>query len=291
MGQGTPRPFLKWAGGKTYLLDELRGRIPHTWDSTTDLYVEPFVGAGALFWALLPKRARLNDLNSGLIATWKVLALSSRGPMNARYQLDTHLQDMAIQYAREPEATYYCYRDQFNACKPSLTTERLAALMIFLNKTCFNGLWRVNRKGAFNVPWGKRPDATIHDLDNLSLCRVHLTLSELVLSAVDFEQMCIKSDRKGALIYCDPPYAPVSPTANFTSYTENSFTMQDQYRLADWAAQQRAAGAHVIISQSAVSEVIERYKRHGFKCDCVKAPRRINSNGSRRDCVDEYIIY
>lgn len=285
------RPFIKWAGGKTYLLPEIKKRIPSTWNPENDLYVEPFLGAGALFWELAPKRAWLNDLNAALMTTWAELTwprLLPRGTI----ELDHTLQSLARKYAAAPEETYYDFRRLFNEQYPdALLSTTTAALFIFFNKTCFNGLWRVNRQGHFNVPWGKNPNATIYDPVNLAVCQACLKATTLTLTARDFGDLEWGRAVKGALIYCDPPYVPVSKTANFTSYTQAGFTMVEQRRLADWAKRQRENGAYVIVSNSTDSEIVDYYRDLGFTCDLVQVPRRVNSKGAGRGNVGEYIIY
>jgi DNA adenine methylase len=288
-----PRPFLRWAGGKTYLLPEIKKRIPATWNPETDLYIEPFVGAGALFWELAPKRAWLNDLNRALITTWAEFAWPPRRPL-----LAARLRSEAERYRRDPEAVYYQNRQRFNEAGPDEELAELAALFIFLNKTCFNGLWRVNKRGHFNVPWNKNPNAAVYDPANLAACRMRLRSARITLTACDFDQMDLqnvlypeRTISKGALIYCDPPYTPVSKTANFTAYTADGFTYADQLRLLGYAVKLKAEGAHVILSQAADESLINQYRRCGFTCDLVQVPRRVNSKGAGRGCVGEYIIF
>jgi DNA adenine methylase len=278
-------PFLKWAGGKTQLLPELLKRIPPSWNRETDLYVEPFLGGGALFWELQPKNAVLGVASEELYIAWLGL--------DTLYVDDTfeNLCRLRDRYARLPEATYYAIRESEPAAGAIGTR---AARTIFLNKTCFNGLYRVNSKGGFNVPWGQNPAATVFDEENLSACANFLRDNQPDLNHRDFESLpCsgVSGGVRGAFIYCDPPYVPVSKTSNFTSYTAGGFTYADQLRLAVWAAKLRDAGAHVMLSQAADEILIDQYRRLGFKCDKVAARRNINSKGAKRGPVGEYIIY
>lgn len=279
-----PHPFIKWAGGKTQLLPELRKRIPQTWNPETDLYVEPFLGAGALFWDLQPKHAVLNDANEELYTTWLGL--------DRLYVKDTFkaLSDLQAVYRQNPEAAYYSYRDEL-VVPPSEIGLR-AARSIFLNKTCFNGLHRVNAAGKFNVPWGKNPKAQVFDEENLAACAQFLQENQTLggLHHGDFADV-LTNVPLGTLVYCDPPYVPVSATAKFDKYTAGGFSYADQLRLVVWAASLRDNGTHVILSQAADENLIDQYRRVGFKCDLVQARRNVNSKGDKRGAVGEYIIH
>jgi DNA adenine methylase len=196
------------------------------------------------------------------------------------------LQHHEASYRRNAELHYYRIRDTF---RDECDDPQVAADLIFLNKAGFNGLYRVNREGKFNVPWGKNPNATICDADNLRLCSAALQRVELL--SIDAGMALTPLDGvEGALIYYDPPYSPVSETSNFTAYTPGGFTYLDQLNLLTWAAEWRRLGAHVILSQAADESLIEQYRRCGFTCDKVQARRNINSVASKRGCVDEYII-
>jgi len=262
-----PRPFLKWAGGKTQLLPELLKRIPKSWNPATDLYVEPFVGAGALFWKLRPKRAMLNDANAELIDTYEELRRYWPGVVR------NHLRVLARNYSVDPESVYYKARASIDYSALGWT----AARMIFLNKTGFNGLYRVNKAGQFNAPWGKNPKATICDEVNLQACAEFLRSCDVRLTAVDFTDVSIGGfNSVGSLWYADPPYIPVSKTSNFTSYTTDGFTYYDQLRLLAHARWLKNQGVHVLLSQAADESLIDQYRRCGFTCDQVQARRAVN---------------
>lgn len=278
-----PKPFLKWAGGKTQLLPKLLKRIPQSWNPETDWYVEPFVGAGALFWELQPRQAALNDINEELYTTW--LAFD---PLYVS-EFFHALRDLREPYAIDPEGTYYRWRAL--KVRPGDIGVR-AARMVFLNKAGFNGLYRVNKSGEFNVPWGRNPEANFFDEGNLRACAQFLnggaTDTIANLSCVDFESAHVPT---GALWYADPPYTPISKTSNFTSYTADGFSYADQLRLLVHAIRLKAAGIHVLLSQAADESLIDQYRHCGFTCDFVEARRAINSKGGGRGPIGEYIIY
>lgn len=280
-----PRPFLKWAGGKTQLLTALRARIPSSWDPSRDPYHEPFLGAGALYFSLLPTHAYLGDANADLVSCWRAIRDDVDGVV-------AELSRWREAYAREPETTYYAVR--------LLVPEQLgpaarAARLILLNKAGFNGLYRVNKRGMFNVPWGKNPKANFLDEVNLRNCARALSQGEGSVDCQDFGKVGTvkkrESAKAGSLVYLDPPYFPVSKTSNFTAFTQGKFGMAEQERLAKMAARLRDRGVHVIISQSACEEVVELYRKSGFTSDLVAATRRINSKTSSRGSVGEYIIH
>jgi DNA adenine methylase len=277
-----PRPFLKWAGGKTQLLPELLKRIPKTWNRETDFYVEPFVGAGALFWELQPAHAILNDANEELYIAWLAL--------EACYikEFFTVLGALRGYYAARPEETYYEWRAL--KVKPDYIGMR-AARTVFLNKAGFNGLYRVNADGGFNVPWGRNPKANIFDEENLAACAEFLRGADLVFHRGDFADALPAAPPPGTLVYCDPPYVPVSKTSNFTTYTAGGFPYVDQLRLVQYAVWLRDCGCHVMLSQAADEILIDQYRRCGFKCDLVSARRNVNSKAGKRGPVGEYIIH
>jgi DNA adenine methylase len=276
------RPFVKWAGGKSKLVPQILERIPASWSRETDLYVEPFFGGGAVFFALQPKRAVLNDANSDLIHVYCTLRDDALAVSRALHALE-------MRYRARPGIVFAEIRDDFNADIATFDEMR-AAQLIFLNKTCFNGLYRVSSSGEFNVPWGKNPNVGFPTFEHLQCCSAALQGAQL--TAYDFaDPEFAKLDMKGALIYCDPPYMPVSDTADFTSYTVDGFEYVCQLHLAVQAAYWRAEGAYVILSQAANESLVDQYRRLGFHADLVQAARAINSKGTGRGMVGEYIIY
>jgi DNA adenine methylase len=266
-----PKPLLKWVGGKRQLLSELRKYIPAKFGR----YYEPFVGGGALFFDLRARgwdgRASLNDMN-GLLA-WTYVGVRDDVEWVIR-----RLQKM--KYDRD----YYA---ETRASQPGLdeSVAFIAAWFIYINKTGFNGLWRVNKSGQCNVPFGRYDNPTICDEPTLRACSEALRRGEI--RNVDF-QAAGGVAYKGDLVYYDPPYAPVSATANFTGYTSGGFNYTDQVRLRDLAWRQREKGVHVILSNADVPLVRALYAK--FDIHAVEARRAINSTAGKRGKVGEVII-
>lgn len=264
------RPFIKWAGGKTALLSEILPRLP----AKINTYYEPFVGGGAVFFALAAekrfKRAVLTDGNEEVSHAYMALENDVDGVARA---LKKHVYN---------EKHYYAVRAQ-NPEK--LGTNSRAARFIYLNRTCFNGLYRVNRKGEFNVPFGKYANPTICDEENLRAVAEVLHGVDGRLS--DFEET-VSDAKRGDTVYMDPPYAPASETADFTAYTAGGFGPKDQERLRDVAKKLIDRGVFVLLSNSDTPFVRKLYK--GFKIEKVEAPRRVNSKGGKRGNVGELLI-
>lgn len=251
------KPFLKWAGGKTQLLDELYKRLPSSLIQSGEIerYVEPFVGGGAFFFFLKRnfkfKESFLIDINKELIIGYKVI-------QNNVNELIDELSSMEEKYLKLSEEQrkdfYYNIRDEYNRQKDNfdyvnynLDWVKRAADLIFLNKTCFNGLYRLNKKGEFNVPFGKYKNPTICDADNL--IEVSKALENTEVICADFEESK-KYIHKNTLVYLDPPYRPLNNTSNFTSYNENGFDDDDQRRLAQFFKEMDKKGAYLILSNS-----------------------------------------
>lgn len=262
------RPFLKWAGGKTNSLPRLIQHFPVSFKR----YVEPFVGGGSVFLSLRPGvAASLNDSNEELINAYKVVR-ESPGELMKR------LDRLAARYSEE----------FFFKVRSSLPSEKVAraARLIFLNKTCFNGLYRTNSKGEFNVSFGKRERCPeLYDSENL--VEIAERLRKVHLSAGDFEDL-IDSCGEGDFVYCDPPYVPVSPTANFSSYTRDGFSFVDHSRLRDAAERAEKRGAVVFVSNSNSEIVRQLYAR--WQAIPLEAPRCINSRGDKRGPVVELLL-
>ena len=275
--QDRPHPFLKWAGGKTTLIEEIAKRVSPT--ETFTRYVEPFVGGGALFFWIrheLPRlTCRIADRNPLLTNTYVVV----------RDAVDELISALEV-HARKHSTDHYYEVRQSN---PSDPVER-AALFIYLNRTCYNGLWRVNRRGEFNVPLGKYTNPKI--LDEKTLRMVSQTLQDVEIWCVDFEEAvgdCGRND----LIYFDPPYQPLSATSRFTSYTPEGFGREEQERLARVFEILRKKGAFVILSNSDAEIVRNLYQVLSPKpiLDRVRVARSINSKAGRRGAIDELLIY
>ena len=296
------KPFLKWAGGKTQLLDELYKRLPSSLiqSGKIERYVEPFVGGGAFFFFLKRnfrvKESFLIDINKELIIGYKVI-------QNNVNELIDELSSMEEKYLKLSEEQrkdfYYNIRDEYNRQKDNfdyvnynLDWVKRAAYLIFLNKTCFNGLYRLNKKGEFNVPFGKYKNPTICDADNL--IEVSKALENTEVICADFEESK-KYIHKNTLVYLDPPYRPLNNTSNFTSYNEDGFDDDDQRRLAQFFKEMDKRGAYLILSNSDPKneDVDDNFFDElyaGFIIERAKAKRYINSNGDKRGDISELII-
>ena len=295
------RPFLKWAGGKRQLLPRLREFYPDGFAA----YHEPFLGSGAVFFDLANAgrlghgRIRLSDVNADLIGCW--LRLRDRPDA-----VVGGLRKLAAGYGKAPMDHFYQVRnDTFNPARKAIMngtgpeaeayTADLAAMFIYLNRTGYNGLFRLNSSGLFNVPRGRYKNPRICDEDNLR--RVSSTLSELsvTIEHASFDAV-LRSARAGDFIYFDPPYAPLSTTAQFTSYTSDGFGGKDQRHLQQVLIALAKKGCHVLLSNSTAPEIAALYDGNanalnaGIRAHRVPARRAINSNASRRGHVEEYII-
>lgn len=262
----TPRPFLKWAGGKSQLLGQLRARIPKSFDR----YFEPFLGGGALFFALRPARGVLSDVNREIIDCYTAV------------RDDVTDLVAALRDHRYDSKHYYAVRGADPAKLPRI--ER-AARTIFLNKTGFNGLYRVNRAGKFNVPFGRYAKPAICDEENLRGCSAALANVELV--AADFESAAGRA-AAGDFVYFDPPYVPLSRTAAFTAYAPGGFDLDAQSRLAAFFGKLAGRGVAVLLSNSDVPEIRKLYAR--YRIDSIEATRVINCKGTRRGPVRELLV-
>ncbi|MGI5864072.1 MAG: DNA adenine methylase [Myxococcales bacterium] len=268
------RPFLKWAGGKTQLLDELVARTPERFGT----YHEPFLGGGALFFRLKllgrVRRARLSDVNPELINAWKVVR-------DTPYDLVAALEKLEDRLA---EKDYY----EIRGLDPDkmLPAER-AARLLYLNKTCFNGLYRENSKGKFNVPYGRYTRPKV--LDRELLLNVSKALEEADIQAQPFLKVA-KSAKPGDFVYFDPPYHPVSTTSSFTKYSRSGFGEQEQRVLAQVFADLAERGVHVLLSNSDTPLIHELYEGKGFEITRIEAARAINSKADKRGPVGELLV-
>ncbi len=270
-----PRPFVKWAGGKSQLLDRLEQYFPKNFDT----YYEPFLGGGAVFFHLVNTRPKFNavlsDVNKELMSTYVVIK-------NEVEDLIPLLKEHRVKYRSDPKTYFYKVR----ASEPSLSVER-AARLIFLNKTCFNGLYRVNKSGKFNVPCGWFLNPSILDEENLRSVSAALCWSNAKILSQDFQD-ATKNAKKGDFVYFDPPYNPKSVTASFTSYTEGGFGKEDQERLNQWSTELSNRGCDVLLSNSDTPEIHALYK--DYHIEPVSAMRAINCKGNGRRGHTELII-
>lgn len=260
-------PVLKWAGGKGQLFDFIRERIPQEYGR----YFEPFVGGGAIFLGIQPRRLVINDTNEQLINLYAQLRDATELVIREISRLDGVPCDR-IRYL-EVRARY----NQKIASK-SLDAE-CAALMIWMNKHCFNGLYRVNGKGLFNVPYNNKTNGKSIDEDNLIAVGAYLRAADLTISCSDFEVAC-EDVRAGDFVYFDSPYIPESATADFTDYTKEGFSRADHERLAALFARLDGIGAKVMLSNNDVPLVRELYD--GYAIQSVDVKRMINRDASKR---------
>lgn len=264
----TASPILKWAGGKSALIPQFTPYFPK--EGRYKRYIEPFAGGAAVFFHLRPAQGFLIDLNSDLIEVYTVV----------RDDLD-HL----ITALKE----HYNDRDYFykvRAQNPDeLTPAQSAARLIFLNRTCYNGLYRVNRQGQFNVPFGKYKNPTICDIPGLRAASA--ALQHAHLEVADFE-IVLKYAEPGDFIYFDPPYQPLSPTSSFTGYTSNGYTSDDQSRLAVVYRKLDERGCLLMLSNSSAPLIYELYQ--GYKMKEINARRAINSKPDGRGVIKELLV-
>lgn len=283
------RQFLKWAGGKTQLISEIDKRLPHKEieSGQIDTYIEPFIGGGALFFHVVKKYPQLHrfllfDINQDLVNCYN--AIKSNVDM-----IIAETQKLEDRYLRgdetEHKEMFYRIREEFNL-------DRSPAKLIFLNKTCYNGLYRVNRKNEFNVPFGGYKNPTICDEENLKA--VSSVLQNAVITATDFKES-EKYINKRCFVYLDPPYRPISSTASFTSYAKDDFTEEDQIELSSFCNRIKQQGAKFLLSNSdpknedAGDDFFERYYKR-FMIKRVKANRAINCKAFGRGQINELII-
>jgi DNA adenine methylase len=269
-------PFIKWVGGKTQLLSELLKHFPEK----IGTYYEPFIGGGAVFFTLAStrrfERACINDWNEELVNLYRTVRDSPADLMAVLLVIEE-------EYKETPETVYYKWRaEDPKTLKPLVA----AARFIFLNKAGFNGLYRVNKKGGFNVPWGKREKVTTFDPENILACSKALLMNGSITQG-DFES-AVTEAKAGDLVYFDPPYVPVNLTSNFTSYTSDGFGFPEQERLAKLFKTLVARGVKVVLSNSDTQVVRDLYA--GCIIHSVQARRAVNSKGSSRGPVGEVIV-
>jgi len=273
----TPKPFVKWAGGKRQLIPILNQNLPESFGT----YYEPFLGGGALLFHILWKKnnqkCSVSDLNSDLVLAYTVI----RDRPDA---LIISLKNHEKNYQTDSNSYYYSVRES----NPRSAIEKTSRL-IFLNRTCFNGLYRVNSKGKFNVPLGKYTNPNIVNEENIRSVSNILQSNRTSIKCRDFEAV-LHDAKKGDLVYFDPPYQPVSTTANFTSYTNKDFTYDDLRRLAELCLRLDSKGCKVLLSNSDSKEVADIFSEKPWKVTKIEANRSINSNSKKRTGHFELLI-
>ena len=273
----TPKPFVKWAGGKRQLIPIITSHIPNKFER----YFEPFLGGGAVFFHLISQNKKskwlISDLNSDLVLSYITIRDNIKELISA---LEFH----AKNYAKNSSTYYYKIREN----NPKSQVDKVSRL-IFLNKTCFNGLYRVNSKGKFNVPLGKYINPNIVNKENLLAVSKTLQSKDIIIKCQDFED-ALKSAGSDDFVYLDPPYQPVSTTASFTSYTDNNFDFTDQKRLFVKFKSLDKRGVKVLLSNSKSTEILELFREFKDGIIEINANRFINSVSQKRTGHTELLI-
>ncbi|WP_298839738.1 DNA adenine methylase [uncultured Clostridium sp.] len=266
------QPVLKWAGGKRQLLSEISKYIPKGIKN----YYEPFIGGGAVLFHLQPKRATINDFNSELINVYTVIR--------------DNLEELIIDLQKHRNEEEYFYNTRGLDRTPefdTLTNIQKASRIIYLNKTCYNGLFRVNLSGEFNTPFGKYKNPNITNDIALKAVSKYLNENNITFLNGDFEE-ALHGIRKGSFVYFDPPYYPISDSSSFTGYTLDGFSKKDQERLKKLCDKLTKQGVKFLLSNSSAPFILELYK--DYNIEFVKANRNINSNGAKRGEINEVLV-
>ncbi|HEY7228065.1 MAG TPA: DNA adenine methylase [Nitrososphaeraceae archaeon] len=262
-------PFVKWAGGKSQLIPQIIRLMPARFAR----YFEPFLGGGAVFFhiASYNRNAFLSDINMDLINAYKAIR-------NDVEELITALKYHQHEYNKSPKRYYYQLRDKTKG----LNRIENAARFITLNKTCYNGLYRVNKKGLFNVPIGRYKNPAICDPVNLRKMSIVLRQSGSYLGVIDYKKILVEKADKDDFVYLDPPFHPISNTANFTSYTNNGFTFEDQKELAIVFNELTRRGCKLLLSNSNTEGIRRLYSDFSHLTELALVNRSINAVGSKR---------
>ncbi len=271
------RPFLKWVGGKARVIPELSKYYPRSYDR----YFEPFVGGGAVYFSIHPEVAHINDLNLVLISAYKHIKKDVELLIGALSKIETEYH--SLKSFDDKKLYYLKKRSDFNSLQNDSFEK--TALLIFLNKTCFNGMYRENSKGEFNVPFGKHDKPKICDADNLRNVMAYLKRTTITHSSYE---KAVRGAKIGDFVYFDPPYHPLTLTSSFTSYQAGGFTPEDQKKLSDEFKRLSKIGCKVMLSNSDTPLIHELYKE--FNIHKIYAARSINATGSKRGKILEVII-
>ena len=273
MSNSSIAPFVKWAGGKRQLIPQIRDRMPEKYND----YYEPFVGGGAVIFDLLPVNALINDINKALINTYRTICNEPDAFLKEVNRLDNDMWEDGKKY-------YYSIREHYNdKLMRSEYDVELAALFVFINKHCFNGLYRVNGKGLFNVPYNNSRRVSIDEDVIMTTSEYHRGVT---IKDGDFEQAC-KNAKKGDFVFIDSPYAPLNPTS-FESYTKEGFDIESHKRLAKLYDELTARGCYCMLTNHNTELINELYGNKDYKIDVVSVKRMINSDASNR--VGEEVI-
>ena len=273
MSNSSVAPFVKWAGGKRQLIPQIRERMPEKYND----YYEPFIGGGAVIFDLLPANALINDINKALINTYRTICNEPDAFLIEVNRLDNDMWEDGKKY-------YYSIREHYNdKLMRSEYDVELAALFVFINKHCFNGLYRVNGKGLFNVPYNNSRRVSV---DEDVIIATSEYLRGVTIIDGDFEQAC-KNAKKGDFVFIDSPYAPLNPTS-FESYTKEGFDIECHKRLAKLYDELTARGCYCMLTNHNTELINELYGNKDYKIDVVSVKRMINSDASNR--VGEEVI-
>ena len=273
MSNSSVTPFVKWAGGKRQLIPQIRERMPEKYND----YYEPFVGGGAVIFDLQPANALINDINKALINTYRTICNEPDTFLKEVNRLDNDMWEDGKKY-------YYYIREHYNdKLMRSEYDVELATLFVFINKHCFNGLYRVNGKGLFNVPYNNSRRVSI---DEEAIMAASEYLKGVTIIDGDFEQAC-KNAKKGDFVFIDSPYAPLNPTS-FESYTKEGFDIESHKRLAKLYDELTARGCYCMLTNHNTELINELYGNKDYKIDVVSVKRMINSDASNR--VGEEVI-
>lgn len=269
------KPFVKWAGGKRQVMSEIKKYLPEEYK----VYYEPFVGGGAVFFELAPKKAVLNDYNKELMNVFECI--------KDEVKFEKMCNELNHHEANHSEEYYYEIRnkDRDKSKFNKLADYKRAARTIYLNKACFNGLYRVNSKNEFNVPFGKKNKVNTYEGQNLGIVHCILNFNDIELMSCDYEES-LKKAKKGDFVYLDPPYD--SDTTTFNDYTENGFGKEEQKRLSEVFKDLDKRGCYVMLSNHNTKLINELYK--DYNKHIIKAQRNINANGQKRGKIEEVII-
>lgn len=271
------RPFIKWVGGKGRVISQLEKYLPLEYGS----YFEPFVGGGAVYFDIEAPTATINDINISLVGAY----------INIRDHVDFLIKELAVLQQRyysldedKQKQMFYEIRDQYNDIrdKSSLTK---SALLIFLNKTCFNGMYRENRSGKFNVPFGKHQKPMVCDENNLR--NVSRRLKNTAILSGTYNE-AVKEAKAGDFVYLDPPYHPINPTSSFTSYSKTDFLEKDQVELKELMDELTMRNCKVMLSNSDTPYIQNLYK--DYRKEYVRVARSINANGNGRGKISEIVV-
>ncbi|HHU32520.1 MAG: DNA adenine methylase [Zhaonellaceae bacterium] len=266
-------PVLKWVGGKRQLLPDIEKHMPNKFST----YYEPFLGGGAVLFELQPQKAVVNDINEELINVYKVIR--------------DHVEELIEDLKRHKNEADYFYKirelDRDKEKYNQLTSTQKASRILYLNKTCYNGLFRVNQQGEFNTPFGRYKNPNIVNENTLRAVSSYFNKAKITFKCGDFEE-AVKGVRKGSFVYFDPPYDPVSVSANFTGYDKGGFDRDEQIRLKKLCDKLNSKKVNFLLSNSATDFILDLYK--DYNITIVKAKRAINSKADKRGAVNEVLV-